>query len=354
MIICLALLWFLMAESVTIDCKYSKRAVIRRLTKGMPKKQQKLLPDDYYCEAKISKKCNASNVVIGISNNHMKTKSICDIRYLIARYQKISDFPLEMEKLLPNLVSFIVMKVGLKRISKDVLKYPKLKHINLSYNKLKSLDSDLFEFVPNLRSFYVANNPITHVGLNILDSLRQLRTVDFQGSCISFPMIHNFHADSKQKVEELKRELKRTCPPPLQKMNDDANELIVGNIKLSQNKIEITDSKGKLEMTQNKIKESVKDSEEISKLTPNQVTKPTKDNRRKVTTTQNPTTKSVEEPEAILKLTTNQILPTTEATGEKSTTKQNPIIGSIQVITGKCTDKYDYEKKTKSCKKAEK
>lgn len=223
-IFCLISVWTLVADSVTIDCVYARRRILRS---HVAEEYKVLLPRDYYCEATISKKCNATNLVAGVLNKHLKGKSSVHLKYLRAQNQNIPQLPMNMEKFFPNLMSLVV-RSGLQQISKNVLKYPKLKHLGLSKNKLRTLDGDLFEFVPKLKTLFLSFNPILHMGLNILDSLGQLETVAFHKlKCKSFGAIHNFEENSAQKIEKLKQQLEQKCPPQ-EEEEKSSNEINIG------------------------------------------------------------------------------------------------------------------------------
>lgn len=214
-----------MAESVTIDCKYKME---KNSQINVPEEHKETLPLNYSCHAKISEKCDASNVVIGVSNNHTKKKSLSDVRYLDFFNRSVPEIPTSLEKFFPDIQAFSVWYAGLKKVSKKVLKYPKLILLNLSHNNLESLDSDLFEFVPNIDILFLDHNPMSHVGLNILDSLHHLKkTITMHTwKCKVHTTIHDFEKNLEQKIKDLKQELKQKCPP---KQDDEvSNEINIG------------------------------------------------------------------------------------------------------------------------------
>lgn len=208
--------------AVTLDCVYG-------ITDYSGHLHESLLKNAYTCQAKISRECDASPSVTGATKNHSKGKSRLNVEMIKFVQAEIPTIPLKIGAFFPNLLAVRFSKVGLERVTNiDLRQFHKLKFLYLGYNKLKTLDGDLFKYTPNLEFFGVDRNEITNIGNKLLEPLKHLKAVYTLGNkCIKhIPDVTYINDASKEKIEKLKQALKQKCPPTkemIQKEKDNAD-----------------------------------------------------------------------------------------------------------------------------------
>lgn len=94
-------------------------------------------------------------------------------------------FPLSecLLKYAPNLTRLMILSSKLTRIDEwDLKGFDKLKMLDLDYNNIEELPSDLFTHTPNLEHISIAENNIKAIGEGILEPLRNLKTFDLSNN----------------------------------------------------------------------------------------------------------------------------------------------------------------------------
>jgi hypothetical protein len=157
----------------------------------------------------FTRKCDISKIVVGVSENHMKNHTNEDVKMLTCRiFQNVTIFPYEIEKFFPNLETLRVSFLGLERISKHELKYPKLKHLYVGMNMLNFLSRDTFEYTPNLEYLSFARNSLVYIEPRTLNGLSKLRIVAAtMNSCLGTHPV----AVGTEQIKQLKEELDQKC-----------------------------------------------------------------------------------------------------------------------------------------------
>lgn len=132
---------------------------------------------------------------------------ISQVKGVMIESQTIHYMPKFDEFFGQRLEVMIIVSSHMKVIDKEDLRnYPNLELLRLWYNDLEWLPEDLFEFTPKLRSIDFDGNQLKHIGANILQPLKQLKVVGFNGAgCV------NYQADIKEKIELLKGKLLEGC-----------------------------------------------------------------------------------------------------------------------------------------------
>lgn len=177
--------------------------------------KEKLLTTPVYAafEALVDTSCDHTNVVVGVSNNHMAGMQTYNVEMIYFKgLQKIPRVPSGLEHFYPNLLTFRIPFCELEDISSEELRYPRLKHAYLSYNKLKKLDGDLFKHTPLLEFLGVENNNIRTVGWFIFDHLSNLNIV-YTGNVTN--MCVDFWARNRSEVLDVMKRFLLYCNPPV-------------------------------------------------------------------------------------------------------------------------------------------
>lgn len=158
--------------------------------------------------ALIAHHCHESDEIVGVSNKHLKQKSTTDVEQIKFKpFQNIETVPSGLEYFYPNLMIFRIPYCNLERITSNDLRYPKLKYLQLSYNKLTSLDSDLFRNNPLLEFIGLDSNKLTNIGFYILEPMNHLKLIyAAYNACI------HETASTPQLIKEIKILWREKCP----------------------------------------------------------------------------------------------------------------------------------------------
>jgi DNA-directed RNA polymerase subunit L len=82
----------------------------------------------------------------------------------------------------------------------------KVKYLDLLGNRLEKLESDTFEYTPNLVEIMLNNNKIKFIGYELLHPLKHLHNINFGGNlCIIS------HAGDNEEMMRLNAEIKLKC-----------------------------------------------------------------------------------------------------------------------------------------------
>jgi Leucine-rich repeat (LRR) protein len=133
--------------------------------------------------------------------------------------QSVTFIPESLEKFFPNIEGLSITWSNLTKLEKkDMQQFPNLKILFLSGNKLEFLPGDLFEGNLELQIFSLYNNPITHIGHNLVTPLKKLESAIFpKCSCVD-----EVYFDSN--IPLLADDLKANCSEPTQEMIGEADE----------------------------------------------------------------------------------------------------------------------------------
>lgn len=123
------------------------------------------------------------------------------------RHAEVEYFPKGFENFMPNLTVFILKDCGLKEITQADLKvFPKLTDLYLMGNLIQTLENGLFAFNPDLTDILLNGNAILTIGLDVFDSLRNLKVIWLQfNRCI------NDYAGTGDNVTEFIETVKVSC-----------------------------------------------------------------------------------------------------------------------------------------------
>jgi hypothetical protein len=141
-------------------------------------------------------------------NGHSYGKSNYDVGGFYVSEQPLVEIPKGLGNFFRNLKHFRIYKTNISSISSSDIQFPKLMYFYAQYNKIISVDGDLFENNPNLVQIDFTNNKIQHVGHDLLTGLNDLKLVNFfMNPCI------NKIAKTPEQIQELINLLPYNCPP---------------------------------------------------------------------------------------------------------------------------------------------
>lgn len=163
----------------------------------------------YVCYASIMCAENRATV-IEVRGNHSGEKNNTDVKgFWMSVHNSLTTIPDGLEIFFANLEIFYWSNGSISTIDSSTFKpFPNLSIINLDYNKLVSLDSDLFQHTRKLRGIYFRKNLIENVGYGLLIGLTNLTTADFSlNSCI------NAFANTPEGIQEIKLQMNNHCQP---------------------------------------------------------------------------------------------------------------------------------------------
>ena len=128
-------------------------------------------------------KITSPDEIVTSINGHTEPTDIC--AFLI-HFQTVNFIPKGLGNLFLKLEVLMIQSSKLKTIDKyDLKPFPALLHLCIYGNELVVLESDLFEFTPNLKYIDFSRNKLIFVGENILKPLTKLEQAVFRESkCI--------------------------------------------------------------------------------------------------------------------------------------------------------------------------
>lgn len=163
---------------------------------------------EYYCSASVFSSADEQTLtnVTGILQGN---KTTFDVSKLAVYSQFIFyQIPKGIEKFFPSLTNLDFFDGNLITVSSNDLKsFPKLTSLSLSKQRLIILDGGLFKYTLNLEFIKISENPIQHVGKDLLESLKKLTEMNFLfNTCFSKVALN------QSEFEELKTGLREQCP----------------------------------------------------------------------------------------------------------------------------------------------
>lgn len=133
--------------------------------------------------------------------------------------------PKRLSEICPAIELLSVRNCGLEEISKsDLSGFGSLRTLSIENNELITLPNDLFEDNPEISWVSFKGNKLLHIGPNILDPLKTLKTADFRGNlrinyeyCLSlYDLIKDQHKDgchlTHRSFKKLQRKIRKMEP----------------------------------------------------------------------------------------------------------------------------------------------
>jgi Leucine-rich repeat (LRR) protein len=120
----------------------------------------------------------------------------------------LSRIPLGIGTYFPNLKGLDIAETSLMTLSKnDLQQFPYLNTLSMQYNKIVSLNGDVFSTNRQLRQLHLSSNNIQGVGSNLFRDLIYLQEVYmFANPCI------DAYATTAAEIQSLNNILPQKCP----------------------------------------------------------------------------------------------------------------------------------------------
>jgi hypothetical protein len=206
-----------LVQSYKLQCDYGQRTHISYI------KDYQF--NGYGCNATlVENKCKG--FVTEVSDDHEGLRSNKDVKFIFfVEYQVILGLPGHADDFFPEILCFTARYVHLQEVkSKDFLRFPKLKLIDVSNNNLTQIPSNLFKYTPDLQQVYLNDNPILHVGTKLFNYLNMQKVYLFavgQTSCAYYTWA--MYGDKKQ-LEIIRKGLLEKCKATPEMNEEDRKE----------------------------------------------------------------------------------------------------------------------------------
>lgn len=123
---------------------------------------------------------------------------------------RLNHFPRNLREFFPNLIAIYIYDCNIsKMLPSDLKAYSELEVLYIKGSPISSIPGDLFKYNNKLMRICIDfNHHLQHVGLNLIENLKNLEYVSFfSNECI------NFIADTPEKISDLSEKLAESCPP---------------------------------------------------------------------------------------------------------------------------------------------
>ncbi|KAJ6644201.1 Cathepsin L, partial [Pseudolycoriella hygida] len=163
--------------------------------------------DPYGCYIKKTLNVNTKTSVTSATGQHYYDNDESGVHALNIYEGTCEVIPSGLGSVFPNVEFFTIWNAKLKTVtSEDIQQFSKLREIWLYTNELEYLQSNLFEYNPNVEYINFKSNKIKYIGGNFFESLPKLTAASFyDNTCTSS------EANDAAALEEIKNEIKQKC-----------------------------------------------------------------------------------------------------------------------------------------------
>ncbi|XP_037051702.1 digestive cysteine proteinase 3-like [Bradysia coprophila] len=164
--------------------------------------------DPYGCFIKNTLNVNGKTSITSATGQHNNGYDDSSVVALNIYEGTCEVIPSGFSSVFPNVEYFSVWSAKLKSVSSaDIQQFSKLREIWLYSNNLEYLESNLFEFNPNVQYINFNSNKIKYIGGNFFTNLPNLQKANFRDNpCTSS------EANDGAALEAIKREIRQQCP----------------------------------------------------------------------------------------------------------------------------------------------
>lgn len=142
--------------------------------------------------------------------SHESGRSNDDVKVLNIQAINCAQIPSGFENSFKNLEGIFAFSSEKKILVADDLRpFTKLKYLDISFNRIENLPSDVFASTPQMEWIDFSDNRLKLVGLNILDSLTKLHYANFATNIC----INELGRDKTDIERNIKRLLRLNCQP---------------------------------------------------------------------------------------------------------------------------------------------
>lgn len=192
------------------------------------KKQGEQQQTIYECELKegtiTSKK---DRLVTNIYGTHVHNKTSNDVKSFLTYKKQMSFMPKGIEQVFKNLIILDIYSADLLEVHIDDLQpFPELRYISFMFNKLETIEFDLFVYNPKLEFLVLYGNRIQFVN-DAFDILPSLRFLSFeQNRCYSGEA-----KDDRLAVLELMKKIHEKCGVDYKKAAQECRKDLMNCVK---------------------------------------------------------------------------------------------------------------------------
>lgn len=153
----------------------------------------------YTCNVeKITKLVTNSEILIFTGKHLEGRNNNDDVKHVSIIGQPIEEFPRNLHKIFPNLISLSVAGCNLKKITKEDLSgFEDLEYLCLNANNLTFLPDDLFEGMKKLREVHFDDNQLEFLSSKLLITIES--SLKYAGFINNTKIDDFFHAHNKHK-----------------------------------------------------------------------------------------------------------------------------------------------------------
>lgn len=142
-------------------------------------------------------------------DGYQSSTNIYHVEHLTVVRENLSFVPQNIDLFMPNIRSIMFKNGNLNKISaEDLRQFPQLEVLSIIYNRLVSIDGNLFMDTPYLRYISFEGNAIRNVGQDLVTYLYDLEYLSFRRNlCV------NREATTPEAIMTLGMQLPAVCPP---------------------------------------------------------------------------------------------------------------------------------------------
>lgn len=164
-------------ESQTSQCQNDVQIICSQIEENSP---WDVIGSQRQCKGhKSIKSIISGSSVSSVVHNGLEVSNLVKITALNIDSATVEFIPFGIKKHFPNLKALHISSCGLLSVNKKNLKElgNSLEALSLTWNKLVSIDADLFQYNPNLKAVWLYNNPFRHIDPEFFTYLKNLRNL---------------------------------------------------------------------------------------------------------------------------------------------------------------------------------
>lgn len=163
------------ANAVVFHCRYRYKDWLH-----LGNEVKEIVRSIYSCDAKILQYGRNNESLTEIISDHIKSATNNDVKLINIEKQTYNQIPDGIINFFPNLEGFMMQDSNLKNISSaDLRPYRRLKYLSLVGNDIQFLENDLFIHTPRIVYINLAWNLLKNIGTDIFESLTFLKSISF-------------------------------------------------------------------------------------------------------------------------------------------------------------------------------
>lgn len=176
---------------------------------GMSETSNPVVGSVYRCDAVVSYYRSETTALEGVDGYHSPPKTNFYVEHLSVVRENLTFVPQNIDYFMPNIRSILWKNGNLMNISaRDLEQFPQLEALTVSYQKLVSIDGNLFVDVPYVSWISFEGNAIRNVGYDLVTDLYELQYLSFRRNrCV------NREASTPEEILILGMQLPSLCPP---------------------------------------------------------------------------------------------------------------------------------------------